>query len=58
MIYFKFTHIQDEMADELEYVELGLECADNCRAIDRVVKGNTLDHLSQPVRDAMNQFTV
>ena len=45
------------MVDEMEYAELELECADICRAIDRVVKGNTLDRLNQPVRDAMNTFT-
>ena len=45
------------MVDEMEHPELWLECVENCRAIDRVVKGSTLDHLSQPMRDAMAQFT-
>lgn len=46
------------MVDDVECVHKpGLECIDNCRAIDRIVKGNTLEYLGQPVRDAMKQFT-
>jgi len=46
------------MANELDYVELGLACADICRALDRGVGGKKLDDLSQSVCDAINQLTV
>ena len=46
------------MANELEYVELGLECADICRALDRGMDGKKLDDLSQSVCDAINQLTM
>ena len=58
MIYLMLTCIQDVVVDQMEDIELELECADNCRAIDRVVKGKALDYLGQPVRDAVNQFMV
>jgi len=46
------------MANELDYVELGLACADICRALDRGVGGKKLDDLSQTVCDAINQLAV
>ena len=45
------------MANEIEYVELGLACADVCRALDRGMNGKKLDDLSRPVREAINQLT-
>ena len=54
----RFTRSQDSMANELDYVELGLACADICRALDRGVGGKKLDDLSQSVCDAINQLTV
>jgi len=53
----KFTHTQDSMANEVDYVELGLSCADICRALDRGMNGKKLDDLSQSVCDAINQLT-
>ena len=46
------------MANELEYVELGLQCADICRALDRGMDGKKLGDLSQLVCDAINQLTL
>jgi hypothetical protein len=54
---FGFTRIQDSMANELDYVELGLSCADICRALDRGMNGKKLGDLSQSVCEAINQLT-
>jgi len=45
------------MANEVDYVELGLSCADICRALDRGMNGKKLNDLSQSVCDAINQLT-
>jgi hypothetical protein len=45
------------MANEQEYVELGLSCADICRALDRGMNGKKLGDLSQSVCEAINQLT-
>ena len=45
------------MANEADYVELGLSCADICRALDRGMNGKKLNDLSQSVCDAINQLT-
>jgi len=45
------------MINELDYVELGLFCADICRALDRGMNGKKLDDFSQSVCDAINQLT-
>jgi len=52
-----FTRIQDSMINERDYVELGLSCADICRALDRGMNGKKLDDLSQSVCEAINQLT-
>ena len=46
------------MANKTDYVDLGLACADVCKALDRGMNGKKLDDLSQPVRDAINQLTM
>ena len=51
------TSLQDFIANEEEYVELGLHCADICKAIDRGMNGKKLDELSQSVCEAINQLT-
>ena len=45
------------MANKSNYVELGLACADVCKALERGMNGKKLDDLSQPVRDAITQLT-
>jgi hypothetical protein len=45
------------MANELDYVELGLNCADICRALDRGMNGKKLGDLSRSVCQAINQLT-
>ena len=48
---------QDTMANEADYVELGLSCADICRALERGMNGKKLRDLSQSVCDAINRLT-
>ena len=50
-------YIQDSMANETDYVELGIACADVCKALDRGMNGRKLDDLSQSVREAIEQLT-
>lgn len=50
-------HRQDSMANEVDYVELGLSCADICRALERGMNGKRLNDLSKSVCDAINQLT-
>ena len=57
MRYFKFTRSQESMINALDYVELGLFCADICKALDRGMNGKKLGDLSQSVCDAINQLT-
>ena len=45
------------MANEQDYVELGLNCADICRALGRGMGGKRLDDLNQSVCEAINQLT-
>jgi len=44
------------MINEPYYVELGLFCADICRALERGMNGKNLDDLSRSVRDAIDQL--
>ena len=46
------------MANEQDYVDLGLNCADICRALDRGMNGKELDDLSPSVREAIKQLTM
>jgi len=53
----KLTFIQDSMANKTDYVELGLACADVCRALDRGMDGRRLDEFSRSVGEAVGQLT-
>ena len=53
----KFTRGQESMANTLDYVELGLFCADICKALDRGMNGKRLNDLNQSVCGAINQLT-
>ena len=56
MVHSRFTRNQESMANESDCVELGLACADVCKALDRGMNGKTLDDLNQSVRDAIEQL--
>ena len=45
------------MANDQDYVDLGLACADICTALDRGMSGKRLSDLSRSVREAINQLT-
>ena len=53
----KLTRSQDTMANKQDYVDLGLSCANICRALERGMNGKKLDDLSKSVCDAINQLT-
>ena len=53
----RLTLNQDSMSNRTDYVELGLACADVCRALDRGMNGKKMDDLSQSVCEAINQLT-
>ena len=57
MIYLRFTRDQDSMANETDYVDLGLACADVCKALERGMNGKKLEDLSDPVHEAIDQLT-
>jgi hypothetical protein len=45
------------MTNETDYVDLGLACADVCRALDRGMGGRRLDDLGRTVCEAISQLT-
>jgi len=53
----ELTRSQESMINALDYVELGLFCADICRALDRGMNGKKLADLNQSVCDAISQLT-
>ena len=50
------TRSQDTMANEHNYVDLGLSCADICKALERGMDEKSSDDLSESVYDAVNQL--
>ena len=56
MSYYRFKRYQNSMANKAEYVELGLACADVCKALHRGMNGKSVDDLSMSVREAVNQL--
>ncbi|KAF9645002.1 hypothetical protein BDM02DRAFT_3131398 [Thelephora ganbajun] len=54
---FILTMIRDTMVNKQDYVELGLYCADICRALDRGTNGRRLGELSQSLVQAISQLT-
>ena len=46
------------MANEQDYVELGLSCADICEALKRGMDRKKLDDLNKSMRDAITKLTM
>ena len=44
------------MANEQDYVDLGLLCADICKTLERI-NGKALENLDKPVCDAVDELT-
>lgn len=55
-MYTRFTFVQDSMANEQDFVNLGLHCADICKALERGINEKKLDDLSQSLCEAINQL--
>lgn len=53
---FEFICSRDTMVNKLDCVELGLACADVCRALDCRMGGRRLDQLSRSVCEAIEQI--
>ena len=45
------------MINEAEYVELGLACAEVCKALNRGMNGKRPEDLSQSLREAVDKLT-
>lgn len=45
------------MAKKRDYIELGLACADVCKALDRGLNRRQEDDLSESVREAIEHLT-
>jgi len=45
------------MINKIDYVELGLACADVCTALDRGLNGKRLNDLDRSVCEAIGQLT-
>ena len=45
------------MVNKTDYVELGLACADVCRALDRGMSGRRVDEINQSVFEAIGRLT-
>ena len=56
-IDFWLMFLQDSIANDQDHVELGLNCADICKALDRGMKGKKTEDLSQSVHEAITQLT-
>ena len=49
--------MQDSIINEEDYVDLGLACADVCRALDRGMNERRAHEVSRPVLEAIEQLT-
>ena len=45
------------MINEMDYVELGLACAEVCTVLDRGLNGKRLNELNDSVCEAIRQLT-
>jgi len=45
------------MVNQMDYVELGLACAEVCTVLDKGLRGKRLDDLNDTVCEAINQLT-
>ena len=55
---FRLTSLQDSVANKQDYLELGLNCADICGALDRGMNGKRPDDFSQSVCKAIRKLTM
>ena len=48
--------MQDSVIDDVDYVGLGLACADVCQTLDRVMKGGGSDRIGETISKAIERF--
>ena len=53
----RFTPSQDSKVNAQDYADIGIFCADVCKALDRGLDGRRSDELSQSVLGAIEQLT-
>lgn len=53
----QFTHSQDSTVDDLYYAELGLSCADACKALGRGMSERRPDESGRLVIGVIEQLT-
>jgi hypothetical protein len=46
------------MVNEVDYIDLGLSCADVCQILDRGLKWRRSDELGQSVSEAIERLTL
>ena len=54
---FKFTFVQDTMATQQDYIDIGSTCANVSKVLDRGLNGKRLDELSRSVLEAIRHLT-
>ena len=54
---FKFTFVQDTMANQQDYIDIGSTCANVCKVLDWGLNGKRLDELSRSVLEAIQHLT-
>ena len=54
----ELKYSQDDLINQMDYVELGLACAEVCAALDRGLKEKGLDDLNDSVYEAIKQLTL
>jgi hypothetical protein len=52
----RLTFVQESMINQQDCVELGLSCADVCKALERGLQGKQSDDLSQSVLEAIEEL--
>ena len=45
------------MINEVDFVDLGLSCADICQSLDQEIKGRGVPHAGSPILEAIEQLT-
>ena len=56
-VWLRLKRTQDAMANQMDYVELGLACAEVCTILNRGLNGKKLSDLSNSVLEAIKQLT-
>ena len=56
-ICLRLTFDQESMISQQDHVDLGQNCAEICRVLDRGTKGKKIEDLSQSVHEAISQLT-